>query len=209
MRKKLIQLSALFFCITFLAGCATIVRGSSQTITINSNVNGAIVEMNGQQIGVTPFSGKFKKGKERSIKISKQGYIAQNIYLEKKYDFAASGFGNLLLGGTSGTTTDWATGALWLYEPGSFFVHLQEDGQSSLDFSRELAIRKFAMINHSQIAIDAGENHGEYVNALADLMESKVNRDTATQNINDALEKSKGDQVVFGDELIGSFRNHN
>jgi hypothetical protein len=98
---------------------------------------------------------------------------------------------------------------MWLYNPGSFFVQLQEDGQSSLDFSRELAIRKFAMVNHSQIAIDAGKNQGEYVNALADLMESKMDRDTAVQSINGALEKSRGDQVVFGSELIDSFRKHN
>jgi hypothetical protein len=106
MRKKLVKLFAAVFCVAFLMGCATIVRGSSQTITINSNVDGAIVEMNGQQVGVTPFSGKLKKGKERVFRISKPGYTTQGIVLETKYDWIASFGGNIISGGTIGTTTD-------------------------------------------------------------------------------------------------------
>jgi hypothetical protein len=170
-------------------------------------VSDANLELDGVSFGVTPFTGEIKKGKDKTFIIRKEGYVAQSFKLEKEFDWLASLAGNFLIGGTLGTTTDWATGAMWLYSPTTYFVQLQEDGQSNLDYSNELAIRKFAMINHSQIALDAGKNGGEYTDALADLMKSKMNRETAMLNIQEALEKSKGDQVIFGNELIESFRN--
>ena len=205
--KKIIKLFASVSCIAYFIGCATIARGTSQTITINSNLSGASIELDGVPVGVTPFTGKIKKGKDKTLKVHKEGYIAQSFTLEREFDFLASLAGNILLGGTLGTTTDWATGAMWLYNPTTYFIQLQEDGQSYLDYSNELAIRKFAMINHSQIALDAGKNGGEYTDALADLMKTKMNKETAMSNIQEALEKSEGNQVIFGNELIESFRN--
>jgi len=207
MRKILVKLIASAFCVAILANCATIVRGTSQTISVNSNVAGAIIEFNGLQIGTTPFSGNIKKSRGGYLKISKQGYTSQSISLNSNFDFVASGLGNFILGGTTGTTTDWISGAAWIYEPNTYYFQLQEEGQSSLDYQNELLIRKFAMINHSQIAIDAGKNGGEYTDALADLMKSKMEKEVAMQSINNALEKSKGDQIIFGNELIEQFRN--
>jgi len=205
--KKVIKLFASVFCIAYFIGCATIVRGTSQTITINSNVSGASVELDGAPVGVTPFTGKIKKGKDKTITIRKQGYGTQSITLEREFDMVATGFGNILIGGTTGTTTDWVSGAMWLYSPTTYYIQLQEKGKSNWDYQEELSIRKFSMINHSQIALDAGKNGGEYTDALADLMKSKMDKETAMLTIQDALEKSKGDQIIFGNELIESFRN--
>ena len=207
--KKGIKLFVSIFLLAYFIGCATTIRGTSQIITINSNVSGASVELDGAPVGVTPFTGKFKKGKDRTFTIRKQGYGTQSITLERDFDFAATGLGNafFLYFGTFATTTDLISGAAWLYSPNTYFVQLQEKGQSDWGFQSELYIRKFAMINHSQIAIDAGKNGGEYTDALADLMKSKMDKETAMLNIQDALEKSKGDQVIFGNELIDFFRN--
>jgi len=211
MRKTLVKLAIFAFCVAVLASCATIVRGTSQTISVNSNVAGAKIEFNGLPIGTTPFSGKIEKSKDGYLRISKQGYLSQNISLNSSFDFVVSGFGNAIAGfivyGVTSTTTDWISGAAWIYEPSTFYVQLQEEGQSSLDYQNELLIRKFAMINHSQIAIDAGKDGGEYTDALTDLMKSKMDKEIAMQSINDALEKSRGDQIIFGNELIERFRN--
>ena len=207
--KKVVKLFASVFCLAYFIGCATIIRGTSQTITINSNVSGASIELNGAPVGVTPFTGKIKKDKEDKIlTILKQGYITQNIVLEKEFDWIIAGGLNLITNSGIGTTTDLSTGAAWLYSPNTYFVQLQKEGQSDWGFQSELYIRKFAMINHSQIAIDAGKTDGgEYTDALADLMKSKMDKETAMLNIQEALEKSKGDQIIFGNELIESFRN--
>ena len=206
--KKVVKLFACVFCATYFISCATLVRGTKQVITINSNVDNAIVEFDGVAVGITPLTAKIRKKKDRTVTIRKQGYVTQSIVLEKGFDWFAAGVGNIIwFYGTSSTTTDWATGACWLYDPSSYYVSLQRNEQSNLDYSNELAIRKFAMINHSQIAIDAGKNGGEYTDSLADLMRSKMDKETAMLNIQDALEKSKGNQVIFGDELIEFFRN--
>jgi len=101
-------------------------------------------------------------------------------------------------------STDGVSGASWEYSPSKYYVQLKKDNRSGLDFSRELAIRYFSTVNHSQIAIDAGENTGEYVKALVDIMENEMDKEKATQSINEALEKSHGDQLIFADKLIAS-----
>ncbi|MDR2732319.1 MAG: PEGA domain-containing protein [Fibromonadaceae bacterium] len=229
---------AFVFCVVFLTGCATIIKGRHQEITINSNVSGALVEMDGVEIGRTPFTGKVKKNKRTYIRVSKPGYIDGGIEIKRTKATKMSTTGNAAFGsiaggaafyfienssshpvvlGTSvftgvfvaGMSTDRISSATWEYSPSQFYVQLKEENsseQAGLDFVNELAIRYFATVNHSQIAIDAGKNSGEYATALANLMETKMDKDAARQSINEALEKSKGDQVLFGDELVGRFR---
>jgi hypothetical protein len=187
-----------------LIGCATIVSGTSQVISVNSNVSGATVTLDGQPVGTTPFSGKVSK-KANVLTVSKEGYETVNITMSKSFN--AIFFGNIIIGGLLGSTTDLATGAMYEYAPNTFYADLKSKEQSQFDTDNEYQIRKFAMVNHSQIAIDS--NNGEYMLALADLMNSKMERDEAIQNIKVALEISKGDQLSFGDELIKSFREYN
>ena len=42
--------------VVVLNGCATILGGTSQTVSVNSNVAGAQVTLNGAQLGVTPLT---------------------------------------------------------------------------------------------------------------------------------------------------------
>jgi hypothetical protein len=231
------QLSILNYQLAFvfallITGCASIIKGSYQEITVNSNVNGAIVELDGVEVGTTPFTGKAKKAKTLSIKVSKHGYASSEIGIRAARKNLFSSVGNSAIGVASGGTasffffdmstsaaattggiavssgvfaaassTDGRRGAIWEYSPSSYYVQLQAEGESSLDFENGVAIRYFAMMNHSQIAIDAGENQGEYLTALVNLMETKMSRDAAMQNINEALEKSMGNQLMFANFL--------
>ena len=77
------------------------------------------------------------------------------------------------------------------------------------DFMEEHEIRYFAMMNHSQVAIEAKDTNGQYLLALADLMSSKIEREEAIEIIRIALEHSNGFQLEFGDELVKSFREYN
>jgi len=246
--RPLFALSITYLCAALLAGCATIIKGTSQEIIINSNVSGAIIELDGKQIGTTPFKGKIKKGKEK-LTVKKPGYNTGYVELKKKDDvivwgntiWAVSGYpifryswimsqaaygnnpvmtaanltksvattalGIAVVGGGifALSATDGISGAAWEYSPFEYYVQLKETNRSSLDFFRELAIRYFSTVNHSQIAIDAGENTGEYVTALANLMEGKMCREVAMQSINESLEKSEGNQLIFADKLIDSY----
>ena len=235
--KNFLKLFVLVFNVVFFAGCATITRGASQEVTINSNVPGALIELNGAEIGKTPFTGKIKKNKKEFLKVSKPGYVTGDLWLNGEKHYVSSSIGNAALGTvigvpsylallevsstaaataggavvastvfSFGTSMDGRNRAAWKYSPSSYYVQLQAEGQSNSDFYNELSIRYFAMANHSQIAIDAGENNGEYAEALANLMEAKMDSAAARQSINEALEASKGNQVMFGDALMERFR---
>jgi len=182
----------------FLAGCATIVTGTKQLVTITSNVEGATVYLDGIKIGETPFAGEIKKN-GKVITIEKEGY--------KKYTLALSTsiegvfFGNIITGGTLGSITDFASGAAYKYTPASFQVELIADGLSLNEFRRNYELKKFAMVNMSNISIDLSNNSGQYLNSLLFLANLEAN-DNSLQIIKDNILKSNGDQVVFGNLMV-------
>ncbi|MCS6893277.1 MAG: hypothetical protein NZO16_01710 [Deltaproteobacteria bacterium] len=96
-------------------GCATIISGKSQTITINSNPQGARCEVmrGGRIIAVvdkTPGAIYIEKTKEDlNILCKKEGYEDSQGFAESGTDTAL--FGNLIIGGLVGAGVDWASGA--------------------------------------------------------------------------------------------------
>lgn len=116
-RNLLIALSFLAF--SSFYGCAGIIKGTSQTITITSEPEGATVLIDGQERGVTPLTVKLKKNKYSSIMVKKKGYSTRNQPLEKKYDATA-----LLNIFWDSSTTDLISGAAYEYEPNSYHFTL-------------------------------------------------------------------------------------
>ena len=82
-RMKRIKPIAFAISLLLLSSCATLFKGRYQEITINSNVSGALVEMDGVELGYTPYTGKIRKGKRDNIKVSKPGYITGSVDLER------------------------------------------------------------------------------------------------------------------------------
>ena len=195
------------------SGCATLINGKSQIVTINSNVDGATILLNGFVIGETPFTGPIKRSKDTILSIEKNGYKTRTMALLAQYDWIPlilDGLGMVGYGsGSFSTTTDFMTGAVYEYSPNVFYIDLQEDYNYDTGSLEEYWIRRFAMLNHSQIAIEANASNGEYIHALSDLMGSKMDREEAIDTIRIALAASDGYQLAFGDELVKSFRDHN
>jgi len=189
-----------------LSSCATIISGTTQTIVVNSSVPGATVSINGQRIGTAPMTASIKRGNNTIMVVEKDGYHSQSYVLPTSMNMIF--LVNILTGGTFGTTTDLASGAIYEYTPNTYYVDLQPLSMSQSDFSEQYLIRRYAMLNHSQIAIDANENSGEYLLALTDMMSSKMDSETATRNIKSALVVSEGDQLAFGNELIKTFQRY-
>ncbi len=142
----------------------------------------------------TPFTGKIKRGK-KLLKVKKEGYKTYNIALSKSIEGAF--WGNIILGGTLGSLTDFASGAAWAYAPSSFQVELIKDGMSLKEFQESTALKKFAMIHMSDISIELASNNGPYLSSLIELAKlegSEEDIDLIRKNI----EASNGDQVAFG-----------
>jgi hypothetical protein len=117
-----------------LSGCATIIKGSSQSITITSSpVSGAnclLTSKEGSWPVVTPGVVKVDKTKEDIlVRCTKDGY--QEALATIPSDFQGWTLGNILLGGIIGVGVDAATGAMNEY-PHAFNVPMNPAQHSSI-----------------------------------------------------------------------------
>lgn len=99
---------------TLLAGCSSVVEGTSQTLTFETNPSGAncVLERNGVAIGnVTTPSGIVVQKTKHNILVTcrKAGY--QEAKATLKSEVAGATFGNIILGGGIGWAIDSASGA--------------------------------------------------------------------------------------------------
>ncbi len=106
-------------------GCASIIKGTDQVLTINSEPDGALVSIDGVSVGVTPLATKVKKNSASVITIKKDGYKVQTMPLDKKYDGIAliNIFWDL-------STTDLITGAAFEYVPSTYHFQLKKEEAS-------------------------------------------------------------------------------
>lgn len=110
------------FTIIFCAGCATIITGGSQTVSFDSSPQGAIVNVNGKVVGKTPMSISLDKGKNKTVVFKLKGHQAVSRQLSTSVQ--PWFWGNILTGGLFGSTTDFASGAVYEYSPNHYFVTL-------------------------------------------------------------------------------------
>ena len=122
--KKFSSLIAALFIVS-LVGCSTVMNGTSQMVSINADVSEADVMVNGVSVGKTPFSGKIKRSNKTEIKVSKTGYETVVITPETKLPVAF--WGNIIIGGVLGSTTDGVSGAVYEYKPNTFYVNLKKN----------------------------------------------------------------------------------
>ena len=105
--------------ITLLSACATIVNGSSQTVTVSTTPPAATctVDRVGARIGAvaqTPGSVRLDKSKnDLSVTCSKPGF--QTATVTKPPSFSGATFGNIIAGGVIGVVVDAASGANYEY----------------------------------------------------------------------------------------------
>ena len=101
------------------SGCATITKGTSQTVTINTDPHGAICTLTRDAkplavVNPTPGSMPIEKGKGTiAILCKKGGYLDAEGAMAS--EFQAITFGNILFGGLIGIAVDAASGAMHEY----------------------------------------------------------------------------------------------
>lgn len=182
-----------------VAGCATITSGTTQSISVSSNVEGAEIFLDGVVIGTTPFTGPVDKNKEQ-FRIEAEGYQTETVSLSKSLEPIF--WGNIIIGGTLGSITDFASGAAYQYAPASYQVDLQRAGQTTAEFQHEVAVRKFSMIYIDEIALDLANGGGDYLSALLEIMNGEQGAAVAGADVERAMEASGGYPVQFGDQVV-------
>lgn len=105
--------------LAMLSACATLVNGTSQTVTVSTTPPGASCTLDrmGERVGAisaTPGSVRLDKSKnDLSVTCSKEGY--QTATVAHAPSFGAATFGNLIAGGVIGVVVDAASGANYSY----------------------------------------------------------------------------------------------
>jgi hypothetical protein len=92
-------------------GCATIIDGPRQQVSVGSQPEGAKVFLNGRMIGTTPASLFVSRWGFHRLRVEMPGYKPVEIPLEK--EFNGNAVGNLVIGGVW-IVIDAMTGAIFL-----------------------------------------------------------------------------------------------
>ena len=107
-----------------VAGCSTIINGKNQIVSINSNVRDANITVNGLALGKTPFTGEMIRGDKTIVTVSKEGYISKTVTLNT--EFEPIFWGNIIVGGFFGSTTDAVTGSMYKFSPNTLQIVLEK-----------------------------------------------------------------------------------
>src|ERR1035441_4413115 len=136
MKKAMLFVTAATIALA-LSSCATIMSGSSQDLSFNSSPDGATVTAGGRVIGKTPITTRLSKESGQTLVFSKDGYKSITMRL----DTTMNGWfwGNIVLGGPIGSTTDGITGAVHEYSPSQYMVTLTPEGASHLEEKTSLS----------------------------------------------------------------------
>jgi hypothetical protein len=101
------------------AGCASVTRGTTDQVQINSNPPEAQAKTSMGHVCVTPCTLQFNRKDEFTVLISKPGYHSVEIPVKTQIAGAGvAGFaGNVILGGAVGMVVDASTGATLEHVP--------------------------------------------------------------------------------------------
>jgi len=124
MKKGIIIVLALA---VLAAGCATIISGTKQNVTVTSEPSGAQVDVKTTGgvpmfTGATPAYFQLKRSYEYQITVKMEGYRDQELFIN--HDFNAWVVGNLICGGLLGLIVDAVDGAMWNLSPDMIHVEL-------------------------------------------------------------------------------------
>lgn len=99
----------------FLGGCATLIHGSSQSVRVESEPEGAHVEVDGRPVGQTPTTVDLSRGKDHRVRLYHEGHEAHTVTLQQSRSLWASV--NLLNLIIPGVLVDLSTGAFYSLDP--------------------------------------------------------------------------------------------
>ena len=124
-----------------VSGCATIVRGSSDEVLINSDPDEAEVTISNGMFCRTPCNIELKRKSDLIVKIEKEGYKTVRTALISTMDGASLGIGtaaNFLFFPVVNDVVDYSTRANYSLKPNPLFVRLiSEDSEQEYEFTKQ------------------------------------------------------------------------
>ncbi len=219
MNKGLLWICFGFFAFFFTSGCATLIDGSTQKVTFKSSPEKVSVMVNGQTLGETPIIVDLERQSENVVEFYKEGYAKQSLQMESRMNGLVWVNAIWCLSCLLSTTTDFASGAAYQYDPDKYFVIMVPEGVSETPSdTQKRKVRAFIMGNYTKIISELSKipedlkledyflsGYGEYLDSLISLLESlEPDRKKAAFQIK-TISKSTKDSLNFSDEVIKAF----
>lgn len=110
----------------FASSCATIFKGSSADVRVNSTPSNADIYINGIDKGQTPSSLTLARDDNYVLTFKKDGYEEVKLEVNKKFDGATTILGNLVSFFLLGVVVDVASGAAYSLEPADVSANMEE-----------------------------------------------------------------------------------
>lgn len=196
-------LSLAAFTLLFMQGCATIISGTTQEVSFTSIPEGVTVSADGKVLGITPLTIQIdRKGKQKLI-FEKEGYKTLELPFETTLE--PWFWGNILIGGVIGSTTDAISGAVYEYSPGQYNVTLEPiEGFQPAD-SEKNDVKGFIISNYNNILPELHAGQGEYLSSMMTLLKiPKEEQAEAIAQIKALAEKNK-DIPTFANEVVNAY----
>jgi hypothetical protein len=127
--NKLFATAAAALFASSLGGCATVTRGTTNQIQIDSEPAGALARTSLNHTCTTPCTIQVSRKDEFTVTFSKPGFTDERVEVKTQIAGAgAAGFaGNVILGGVVGMGVDAATGATYEHVPNPVRAVLQPE----------------------------------------------------------------------------------
>src|SRR4051812_3470662 len=91
-----------------VSGCATIVSGTTQKLSVSSRPTGATATIDNNISAKTPALLTLDRKSDHTLVVSKEGFKNQTVFIKRTMN--GMGFGNVLVGGIIGVGIDAASG---------------------------------------------------------------------------------------------------
>lgn len=131
---------AIILCIsiTFITGCATVMCGPNQKVSVSSDPTNAVVNVDGTSSYETPTTVNLARKTDHTLIFTKEGYRQERIVLMHVISGAVAG--NILAGGLIGWGVDAMTGSQFKLVPETVHVVMRkaEKGEEAEEITAEL-----------------------------------------------------------------------
>lgn len=187
--------------------CASIASGNHQEVSFTSNPEGATVTVGGRVLGKAPLTASLKKEKGQILSFEKDGYKPLTMSLDTRIN--GWFWGNIVIGGLIGSTTDAVNGSVYEYSPTQYMVTLEPAGTSRLEGplakSQAQKVKEFIVVDYSNILNDLRAGKGPHLSSLLTMLQiPQDNRDEATKKIR-ALSEVYVEVTDFADRVVGLY----
>lgn len=182
--------------------------GNKQTVTFQSSPENATVTVAGRVLGKTPLSITLDKQRNQNLVFALPGYKSVEMQLTTQID--GWFWGNIVLGGLIGSTTDGLNGSVYAYSPSQYFVTLQPeksgvDGKTSLTPDQQ--VKSYVVVNHNRILQDLSTHRStEVTTSLFRLLAIRSENENPARERLSKLATANPDAVAFASAVVKDFR---